>query len=62
MIIDRNTWKMLEINLLMFQLILTVGFTPKAVPLQHSNIDITLHIPFVSGTNAYINLVNYIAV
>ena len=53
---------MLEINLLMFQLILAVGFTPKAVPLQHSNIDITLHIPFVSGTNAYINLVNYIAV
>lgn len=46
----------------MFQVISAVDFTPKAVPFQHSNIDITLHIPFFSGANAYINLVNYITV
>lgn len=43
----------------MFQWISAVDFTPEAVPFQHSNIDITLHIPFVSSAKSYINPVNY---
>lgn len=46
----------------MLQLISTVDFTPKAIPFQHSNVDITLHISFGSGAKAYINSVTFIMV
>lgn len=50
------------LNLPMPQLISTVDFTPKAIPFQHPNVDITLHIPFGLGAKAYINLANFITV
>lgn len=44
----------------MLQLITTVDFTPKAIPFQHSNVDITLHVPFGSDAKTCINSVNFI--
>lgn len=38
----------------------TVDFTPKPIPFQHFNVDITFYIPFGSGAKAYINSLNFI--
>lgn len=58
MITNRNTWNMLEI--IKSADASTVDFTPKPIPFQHFNVDITFYIPFGSGAKAYINSLNFI--